>query len=73
MVSSVLRYNIHIGNSLIQSQEAIIRPFAFGVSFNLNLQSQSVWSLFNGTWQKKPRELDYQLRFEIEEIILQMQ
>jgi len=25
-------------------------PIAFGVSFNLNLQSQSPWSLFNGTW-----------------------
>jgi len=30
------------------------------------LQSQSPWSLFNGTWQKRPRELDYGLRFEIE-------
>jgi len=37
------------------------------VSFNLNLKSQSPRSLFNGTWQKRPRELDYRLRFEIEE------
>ena len=29
---------------------------AFGVSINFNLQSQSHWSLFNGTWQKRPRE-----------------
>jgi len=39
----------------------------------LNLQSQSRWSLFNGTWQKGPRELDYWLRFEIQETTLQMQ
>ena len=31
---------------------------------NANLQSQSHWSLFNGTWQKRPRELDHRLRFE---------
>jgi len=43
-----------------------VQPIAFGVSCNLNLQSQSPWSLFNGTWQKRPRELDHQLRFEIE-------
>jgi len=41
-----------------------IQPIAFGVSFYLNLQSQSHWSLLNGTWQKRPRELDYWLRFE---------
>jgi len=28
------------------------------ISFNLILQSQSVWSLFNGTWPKRRRELD---------------
>jgi hypothetical protein len=51
------------------------QPIAFGVSFNLNFQSQSPWSLGNGTWQKRPRELDYRLRFEIEEmtVTLQMQ
>jgi len=37
-------------------------------SFNLNLQSQSPWSLVNGTWPKSLRELVHQLRFEIEEI-----
>jgi len=41
--------------------------------FHLNLQSQSPWSLFNGTWQKRPRELDDRLRIEIEEMTLQMQ
>ena len=50
-----------------------IQPIAFGVSFNLNLQSQSHWSLFNGTWQKRPRELENRLRFEKEEMTLQMQ
>jgi len=44
-----------------------------GVSFNFNLHSQSPWSLFNGMWQKRPSELDYRLRFEIEEMTLQMQ
>jgi len=39
-----------------------VQPIAFGVSLNLNLQSQSPWSLFNGTWQKRPRELDYGLK-----------
>jgi len=34
------------------------------VSCNFNLHSQSPWSLFNGTWQKRPRELDYRLRFQ---------
>jgi len=29
-----------------------IRPIAFGMSSNLNLQSPSRWSLWNGTWQK---------------------
>jgi len=27
-----------------------IQPIAFGATFNLNLHSQSPWSLFNGTW-----------------------
>jgi len=51
----------------------MLQPIAFGVSFNLNLQSQSPWSLFNGPWQKRPRELDHRLRFEIDEMTLQMQ
>jgi len=50
-----------------------VHPIAFGILFNLDLQSQSPWSLFNGTWQKRPREPDYRLRFEIEEMTLQMQ
>ena len=49
-----------------------IQPIAIGVSFNYNLQSQSPWSLFNGMWQKRPREQDYRLRFEIQEVTLQM-
>jgi len=47
-----------------------VQPIAFGVSFHLNLQSQSHWSLFNGTWQMRTREIDHRLRFEIEEIKL---
>ena len=45
----------------------------FQVSFILNLQSQSHCSLFDGTWQKRPRELDYRLRFEKTETALQIQ
>jgi len=52
---------------------SIVYTIAFGVSFNLNLESESPWTLFNGTWQKRPRELDHRLRFDIEEISLQMQ
>jgi len=51
----------------------MVQPMACGVSFNLNLQSQSPWSLFNGLWYKRPRELDYGLRFGNGEITLQMQ
>jgi len=50
-----------------------VQPIAFGVSFHLNLHSQSHWSLFNGTWQTRVRELDSRLGFEIQEMTLQMQ
>ena len=50
-----------------------VQPVAFGVSFDLSLQSQSPWSLFNGTWQKRRRKLDHRLSFEIGEMTLQMQ
>jgi len=43
-----------------------IQPIAFGVSFNIDLQPQSHWFLFNGTWQKRPGEPDYWLRVEME-------
>ena len=51
----------------------IVQPIAFGASLHLNLQFQSHWCLVNDTWQKKARELDYRLKFEIEETTLQMQ
>jgi len=59
-------------SSTHDSTRGSIQPIALGNSLNLNLQSQSHWSLFNGTWQKRPRELDSPLRFEIEEMSLQM-
>ena len=40
---------------------------------NLILQSQSNWSLFNGTWQKRHRELENRLSCEIGEMTLRMQ
>ena len=49
-----------------------VQPFAFGVLWDLNLQSQSPWSLFNGTWLKRPGELDHRLRCANEEMTLQM-
>ena len=49
------------------------QPIAFEVSFNLNLQALSHWYLFHRPWQKRPRELDRQLRFGIEEMTLRMQ
>jgi len=63
--------NAHSQNNYyIQHMHYIRTAFAFGFSFNLgvsftlNLQFQSHWSLFNGTWQKRPRALDHRLRFE---------
>jgi len=52
---------------------AVIQPIAFEVPFHLIPQSQSDWSLFNGTWQKRGRELDTRLSFDIKEMTLQMQ
>jgi len=42
-----------------------LQPIAFGLSFNLNLESQYPWSLLNGIWKKRPRGLDHRLKFEI--------
>jgi len=53
--------------------ETIVQRIAFGVSFILNFQLQSHWPPFNGTLQKRLGELDYRLRFETEEMTLQMQ
>ena len=50
-----------------------IQPISFEVLSYLSLQSQSPWSLCNGTWWKRPRELDDRLRFENEKMTLQMQ
>jgi len=52
---------------------SVLQPVAFGVSSNLILQSQSHWSLSNGTWQKRRRKLDNRWVFEIGEMTLQMQ
>ena len=56
-----------------RATQGMLQPIAFGVSFNLNVQSQSHWSLVNGTCQKKPTELKHRLRIEPEEITLQIQ
>jgi len=55
------------------TQQTQLQPIAFGVSFILNLQSQSHRSLSSGTWQKRRRELDNRLSFEIRKITLQVQ
>jgi len=54
-------------------KESDVQPIPTWVSFFLDLQSQFHWSFFIGTWQQRPRALDYQWRFEIEEIALRMQ
>ena len=51
--------------------DIVVQPVASGVSIHLNLQYQSPWSFFNGTWQKRPGELDHRLRFENHEMTLQ--
>ena len=58
--------------SVPRSGPLYLQPIAFVVSFNLNLQSQSYWSLFNGTYKKRPTALDYRLRFENLEMTPQM-
>ena len=50
-----------------------VQPVAFGVSLDLILESQSSRSLSNGTWQKRPSELDHRLSFEIGELTLHLQ
>ena len=51
-----------------------VEPIACGVSFNDRIrQSQSKWSLFNATWQKRRRGLENRLSFETEEMTPQMQ
>ena len=51
----------------------MLQPIASTVSFGLNLQSESHWSLFSRARQKRPRERDQRLRFQTEEMSLQMQ
>ena len=51
----------------------LVQPIAFGMSFHLNLQSQFRGSLFDETWQKRPTERDPLLRFENEDMTVQMQ
>ena len=52
---------------------ACINPIAFGLSFNLNLQSRFPWSFFRETWPTRARKLKHRLRFEIDKMTLQMQ
>ena len=54
------------------SNQFVLQPIAFRALFHFNLQSQSHSSLFRGTWQKRPRELENRksLRFEKEETTL---
>ena len=70
----ILEYDIyiqHTGSALEQGVH--VQSIAFGVPFDFNLHSQSHWSLFNGTWQQRLKELENRLRFENEEMTLQKQ
>jgi len=70
----ISEYDIYIQHTgSILEQGVYVHPIAIGVSFNLNLHSQSHWSLFNGTWQQRPKQLNNRLRFEKEEMTLQKQ
>ena len=57
--------NIYICNRGCENID--LHSIALGVPFNLILKSQFYyyWSLFYGTWQKRPGELDHRLSFEI--------
>jgi len=59
-----------LSSDLHTPRKPIVQPIAFRVSFNINLQSQSHWSLYNGTWENN--KLDPRLRFEAGESTLQM-
>jgi len=59
LVWSYIQMYIHMNQ---QNWHSDVQPIAIGVWLNLNLQSQSRWSLFNQTWQKRP----LRLRMEIE-------
>jgi len=50
-----------------------VQLIAFEMLFSLNLQFQSRWSLLNGTWLKRPIQLDHRFRFENQEMTLQIQ
>jgi len=50
-----------------------IQPIAFGVSFHLILQSHPKRSYSNGTRQKRRKDLDNRLSFEIGDMTLQWQ
>jgi len=50
-----------------------VQPTANAVALDLILESQSKRSLFNGAWQKRPRELNTRLRFDIGEMTLRLQ
>jgi len=65
--------HIHMCVCIYIQSTRVVQPIACAVSFNLNLQSPSNWSLFNGSWQKRRTEVDTRLRFEIRETTLQMQ
>jgi len=49
------------------------QPIAVGASCNLILQSQSSWSLCNGTWQKRHSELGNRLSLQSGEMTRPMQ
>ena len=51
-------------NLALNSQSYSLLHVGLSFNRNLNLKSQSHWSLFNGTWQKWHRGLDHQLRFD---------
>jgi len=47
-----------------------VQAIAFAASFNLSFQSQFYWSLFHGTWQKRPREFDHRMQWAVQAIAI---
>ena len=65
-VGSALRVSFN----LKQLMTIHLQPITLRVSFNFHLHFQSPWSLCNGTWQKRRRELEQFLRLENEKLTL---
>jgi len=63
-ISHFCKRDLPLEGAYFVSYKVTIQPIAFGMPFNLDLQSLSQLSLFNGTWQMRLREPNHRLRFQ---------